>query len=106
MNTRSVSSKIEYSLSVNLYGGGGSSPSFCINTRRGPNTPKCNHTEEDPGPPLNENVSGRFDVSRTPSLVYAMKKTCARGFSPSASFSRSGVSSFNTIVPAVTVYLI
>ncbi len=29
----------------------------------------CIHTEEDPGPPLNENVNGRFAGSVTPSLV-------------------------------------
>src|SRR3990172_2352765 len=106
MKTRSVSSSREYSLSVNLYGGGGSSPSPFINTRRGPKTPRCSQTEEEPGPPLNENVRGRLDESLTPSFVYATKKICARGFSPSASFSRSAVSSFNTIVPAVTLYLI
>ncbi|MCG3140961.1 MAG: hypothetical protein HDKAJFGB_02109 [Anaerolineae bacterium] len=27
--------------------------------RRGPNTPRCNHTDDEPGPPLNENVMGR-----------------------------------------------
>ena len=30
-----------------------------IRTRFGPTAPRCSHTDEEPGPPLNENVSGR-----------------------------------------------
>ncbi len=38
----------------------------------------CSQTEAAPGPPLNENVSGRFDAGAVPrSSVYAMKKTFA-----------------------------
>jgi len=29
-------------------------------TRFGPNAPRCSQTEDDPGPPLNENIKGRF----------------------------------------------
>src|SRR5581483_7864072 len=60
MNTRSVWSSHVYSLSTSSNGGEGMKPSFCIFTRFGPIAPRCSHTDDDPGPPLNENVSGRF----------------------------------------------
>src|SRR2546430_701919 len=44
----------------------------------------CSQTDDDPGPPLNVNVTGRRAGS-TPSRVYATKKKLARGF-PSSSF--------------------
>ena len=53
----------------------------------------CNHTEDEPGPPLNVNVIGRRAGS-TPSRVYETKKKFAFGV-PS--------SSFKTIVPARAV---
>src|SRR3990167_1941042 len=97
---------MEYALSVNLNGGGGISPSSVRRTRRGPSTPMCSHTDDEPGPPLNENVIGRLALSFTPSLIYATKNICARGLSISASLSLSHISSLRTIVPVVTVYLI
>ena len=105
MKTRSDASRSENSLGTRRPGGGEARPSASRSTRRGPSTPKCSHTELDPGPPLNENVMGRFAFSSTPSSVYAMKKTRARAFSPSLLPSFS-VSSFSTIVPQVTVYAI
>src|SRR5215475_2397872 len=97
MKTMSVTSKIEDSLSTNLYGGGSKLPASPISTRRGPNAPTCSHNEPAPGPPLNANVIGRFAASFASSFVYATKNTLAFGV-PS--------SSFITIVPAVAVYLI
>ncbi len=38
-------------------------------TRRGPNVPRCSHTDDDPGPPLKTNVMGRLAGSSTPSRV-------------------------------------
>ena len=55
----------------------------------------CSQTEEDPGPPLNENVMGRRDLSVALSSVYATYKMLARAF-PS--------SRLRTSVPAVAVY--
>ena len=36
-----------------------SAPSARIFTRFGPSAPRCSHTDDEPGPPLNENISGR-----------------------------------------------
>ena len=61
-----------------------------------------------PGPPLNENVIGAALVVYV-LRVYATKKIDALGFSPSDSPALSPVfslSSFSTIVPVVTVYVI
>ncbi len=35
-------------------------PSGFILTRFGPKAPRCSHTEDEPGPPLKQNVMGRF----------------------------------------------
>ena len=35
-------------------------PSGSIFTRRGPIAPMCSQIEAEPGPPLNENISGRL----------------------------------------------
>ena len=59
MNTKSLPSKIEYSLSTRPDGSGGKVPSSFIFTRRGPSAPRCNHTDDEPGPPLKQNVTGR-----------------------------------------------
>ena len=58
MKTISVNGKNECGLSTSSNGGGGYEPSSCIFTIFGPNTPMCSHTDADPGPPLNENISG------------------------------------------------
>ena len=42
-------------------------PSSSIFTRFGPRAPRWSQTEEEPGPPLNENMSGREAGSLTPS---------------------------------------
>src|SRR5882672_7018063 len=97
MNTMSVTSSNEDSLSTILYGGGNKFPTSPISTRRGPSAPICSHNEPAPGPPLNANVIGRFVASCTSSRVYATKNTLAFGV-PSSSLS--------SIVPAVAVYLI
>ena len=62
MNTRSVWSSQLSSLSTSWYGGAGMRPSSSIFTRLGPIAPRCSHTEEEPGPPLNENISGLCDA--------------------------------------------
>ena len=72
-------------------------PSSSISTRRGPRAPKCSHTEEDPGPPLKEKVSGRSLRSSARSATYAMKKMWA--------WSSSFFSSFTGSIPVVTEYL-
>src|SRR5690606_38020482 len=69
IKTRSDSSRMEYWLSVSLKGGLGISPSSVNTTRRGPSTPRCSQTDEEPGPPLKEKVTGRLALSRTPSIV-------------------------------------
>ena len=59
MKTRSLPSRIEYGLSTRLKGGLGNVPSSFMLARRGPSAPRCSHTEEEPGPPLKQNVTGR-----------------------------------------------
>ena len=59
-------------------------PSSSRATLRGPKTPRWSHTDDDPGPPLNENTIGRDVGSSTPSLVYAIEKNEAF-FLPSSS---------------------
>src|SRR5262245_43794478 len=59
MNTRSVMSSKDKSLSTSLAGGGGCVPSSCMNARFGPQAPRCSQTDDDPGPPLKQNVTGR-----------------------------------------------
>jgi len=46
-------------LSTRPNGGGGSVPSGFIFTRRGPSAPRCSQTDDEPGPPLKQNVTGR-----------------------------------------------
>src|SRR5262249_9609482 len=58
MNTRSVTSSSDDSLSTTLYGGGSRAPASPICTRRGPNAPMCSQMDDDPGPPLNLNATG------------------------------------------------
>src|SRR5579883_237538 len=62
IKTRSVSSNSDHSLSTNRYGGGSAEPSSARRTRRGPSSPRCIQTEEEPGPPLKEKVTGRSDA--------------------------------------------
>src|SRR5450755_3345295 len=69
MKTRSLLSKIEYSLSTRPNGGGGKVPSSFIFTRRGPSAPRCSQTDDDPGPPLKQNVIGREDLFVPPVRV-------------------------------------
>lgn len=51
------------------YGGGPAKPSSRNFTRLGPSRPMWSHTEDEPGPPLKEKVSGRFEASATPLRV-------------------------------------
>ncbi len=46
----------------------------------GPTSPKCSHTDAEPGPPLNTNVTGRSSGRATPSLTYDVVKKLAVGF--------------------------
>ena len=94
MKTRSVRSNSVFSLSTSRYGGGGASPSSARATHFGPKAPKCSHTDDEPGPPLNAKVIGRCAGSSTPVFVYATKKTLAVTL-PSSSLSGS--------VPAVAL---
>ena len=50
------------SLSTSWYGGEGMPPSSSMRTRLGPMAPRCSQTEAEPGPPLNEKVSGRLSA--------------------------------------------
>jgi len=77
-----------------------------MSTRRGPSTPRWSQTEDEPGPPLKEKVSGRPAGSVTSSRVYATKKNVAFGFAPSETPSwspRFSASCRSTSVPVVTV---
>jgi hypothetical protein len=61
MNTRSATSIRLCGLSATPKGGtleGFTSRSST--TRRGPTTPMCNHSDDEPGPPLNTKSTGRF----------------------------------------------
>ena len=53
----------------NLVRGVGAVPSVGRLTRLGPSAPMCSQTDEEPGPPLKENVSGRRDLSEALSSV-------------------------------------
>ena len=60
MNTRSVKSSQVSSLSTSAGAAEGLIvPSF-IGRRQGPNAPRCSHTDDAPGPPLNTKVTGRL----------------------------------------------
>src|SRR5579859_2205482 len=59
MKTRSERSSKHSGFSSSLYGAGGVMPAFTVATRRGPNEPMCNQSEDDPGPPLYKNEIGR-----------------------------------------------
>src|SRR5215469_8733215 len=87
MKTRSVLSSQVDSLSTNLTGGGSVSPRSDNKTRRGPSPPKWSHTEEEPGPPLNANVTDLVEASTHPFKRYATKNTAAFFF-PLAGSSR------------------
>ncbi len=63
-------------------------------TRLGPNAPMCNQIEEEPGPPLYTNASGRLLMSFTSLRVYAVEYTSAAG---------SFLSFFSIIVDAVAL---
>ena len=53
----------------------------------------CSQTDDEPGPPLKQNVTGRVAGSATFSSVYATKKTRALGLPLSGSSSSSFLSS-------------
>jgi hypothetical protein len=89
-------------LSVSPYGGGVSAPASPATTRRGPSSPRCSHTLDDPGPPLNANVTGRC-VASAPSRVYAVTNNSAFGKCPS-NFPSVSTSLRSTIRPVVAVY--
>src|SRR5437667_10026619 len=73
MNTKSDRSSRHSGLSSNLYGAGGVMPAFTVATRRGPNEPMCNQMDEDPGPPLYKNETGRVAGSFRALRVYAVE---------------------------------
>src|SRR5215469_17842728 len=82
MNTRSECLSKVWLLSAMPYGGGSKSPASPISTRRGPSRPRCSQMLDEPGPPLNANVTGRAGV---PSLsrTYEVTNTSAFGWAPS-----------------------
>src|SRR5262245_48638102 len=102
MNTRSLCSSRVSVLSVSPYGGGVSSPTSPDTTRRGPSSPRCSQTLDDPGPPLKAKVTGRW-VASASSSVYAVTNSSAFGRCPSNLPSVS-TSLRSTIRPAVAVY--
>ncbi len=55
-----------------VLGGSSTLPYSVVTTFFGPIAPMCNHAEEEPGPPLNTNVTGRLRTSVTSFLVYAI----------------------------------
>jgi hypothetical protein len=69
MNTRSVASSHECSLSTSWYGGGGAAPASVSFTRFGPAVPRCSQTDAAPGAaveherdrPLGRGGGGRRD---------------------------------------------
>ncbi len=65
MNTRSPVSSRQFGLSTYVYGGGVARPFGSIFTIFGPNAPICSQTVAAPGPPLNRNQTGLFDLSVT-----------------------------------------
>ena len=67
MKTRSEVRSNDWRLSVSPYGGLVSAPTSPITTRRGPNSPMCSQTEDDPGPPLKAKVTGRLAGSASSS---------------------------------------
>ena len=70
MNTRSVASRIEFSLSTKCPGGGPAfHPSSLRATILGPKVPRCTQSEAEPGPPLKLKVTGRAAGSFAPSRV-------------------------------------
>ena len=60
--TISATSSIEYGLDLYPYGCIGY-PSSSIIKLYGPVYPICIHIDADPGPPLNENINGLFELS-------------------------------------------
>src|SRR5262245_16960118 len=101
MKTRSEWASRVSALSTRPYGGGSRSPASPISTRRGPSSPRCSQTLDDPGPPLNANVTGRL-LGSTSSRVYAMTKISAFALWPS-NLSSSWCSYRSTMRPAVAV---
>ena len=72
-----------------------------MSTRRGPMTPRCSHTLEDPGPPLKAKVTGRV-VGSAPSSTYAVTDISALAVLPVKTPS-SYTSSRRTTRPVVAV---
>src|SRR2546430_2871417 len=78
MKTRSEWASNVCALSTSPYGGAARVPASPLTTRRGPSSPRCSHTLDEPGPPLNANVTGR-SAGSAPSSVYAVRNTSALG---------------------------
>jgi hypothetical protein len=68
MKTTSLCCSSVSALSTSAYGGGASSPASPETTRRGPSRPRCSQMLDDPGPPLNANVTGRSAASASSSV--------------------------------------
>ncbi len=69
MKTRSARSSQVASLSTSLKGGAGIVGSSGAATRRGPRAPICSQTDDEPGPPLKLNRSGRDSAGPASSRV-------------------------------------
>src|SRR5579875_499906 len=76
-----------------------------MSTRRGPSRPRCSQTLDEPGPPLNANVTGRAgSCSPSAPAVYAATNTSALAAAPVNLSSSPCSSTRSTSRPAVTVY--
>ena len=98
MKTRSLTASRVSGLSTSLYGGGVGASTSPTSTRRGPRSPRCSHTDAEPGPPLKTKEIGR-SVTSAPSSVYAVTDSSARAFQPlnSSSFTSSSRSTIRPV---------
>ncbi len=101
MNTRSLWASNVSALSASRYGGGSGLSTSPDTTRRGPNRPRCSQMLDEPGPPLNANVTGR-EPGSAPSSVYDVRNTSAFGLCPSKAPSLS-TSLRSTMRPVLAV---
>src|SRR6266540_288853 len=80
MNTRSLTSRSVYGLSTSVYGAAPVGfPSEGRAARLGLKAAMCNHTEDEPGPPLKMKVTGRVPASFSSVLVYEIETKLAAG---------------------------
>ena len=87
-------------LSTNWNGAAPAWPGSGTIARLGPKAPACSQNEDEPGPPLNMNTTGRVARSGMLSRVYANEKTYPIGVRLSSSISVSAaVAEYATATP-------